>query len=345
MPKVVARVALRLADVARSVNPSLARVAVMSWLVTGGAGYIGAHVVRALLAAGESVTVLDDLSTGSRDRVDAAARFVEGHLLDRGAVDAALDGVTGVVHIAAKKQVGESVEEPLHYYRENVDGLLTLLEECRSRQVGRFVFSSSAATYGMPDVDLVTEQTPTAPLSPYGETKLVGEWLLRDCAAAFGLQVMSLRYFNVAGTVAPELGDPAVLNLIPRAFQALSKGEPPQVFGNDYPTPDGTCIRDYVHVADIAEAHLAAARALDEGAAGSTYNIGRGVGSSVLEVLDVVAEVTGLHTAYDVVPRRAGDPARVVASVERIRADLGFAAKHDLRQMVQSAWEAWPNRR
>lgn len=309
--------------------------------MTGAAGYIGSHVVRALLDAGEEVTALDDLSTGSRDRVPPDVRLVEGSVRDRPCVDRAVRGVTGVVHIAAKKQVGESVQEPLHYYRENVDGLLTLLEACRDHGVGSFVFSSSAATYGMPDVALVTEDTATAPLSPYGETKLVGEWLLRDCSRAFGLRVVSLRYFNVAGAAAPGLGDPGVLNLVPLVFQALSRGERPRVFGGDYPTPDGTCVRDYVHVSDIADAHLAAARALAEGARGGTYNVGRGVGNSVLDVLGVVAEVTGLDTAYDLVERRPGDPARIVASVDRIRQELGFEARHDLRQMVESAWEAW----
>lgn len=313
----------------------------MTWLVTGGAGYIGAHVVRALVQDGQDVVALDDLSTGTRERVDPTARFVEGSVLDRAALDEALTGVTGVVHIAAKKQVGESVAEPLHYYRENVDGLLTLLEACRDHGVDRFVFSSSAATYGMPDVDLVTEQTPAAPLSPYGVTKLVGEWLLRDCATAFGLRVMSLRYFNVAGAASPDLGDPGVFNLIPLVFQALSKGERPQVFGDDYPTPDGTCVRDFVHIADIAQAHLAAARALDAGAFGATYNVGRGVGSSVLEVLDVVREVTGQAFEHDVVGRRAGDPARIVASVDAIRTGLGFEVAHTLQDMVASAWEAW----
>jgi UDP-glucose 4-epimerase len=316
----------------------------MTWLVTGGAGYIGAHVVRALVQDGRDAVALDDLSTGTRERVDPRARFVQGSLLDRTVLDAVLPGVTGVVHIAAKKQVGESVAEPLHYYRENVDGLLTLLEACRDHGVEQVVFSSSAATYGMPDVDLVTEDTPKAPLSPYGETKLVGEWLLRDCARAFGLRVVSLRYFNVAGAASPDLGDPGVFNLVPLVFQALSKGERPQVFGGDYPTPDGTCVRDYVHVADVAAAHLAAARALEGGTAGATYNVGRGIGSSVLEVLATVAEVTGRDTAYDVVDRRPGDPARIVASVDRIRAELGFEAVHDLREMVASAWEAWQHR-
>ena len=313
----------------------------MAWLVTGGAGYIGAHVVHAMVEDGQDVVVLDDLSTGAAERIHPTARFVAGSVLDEAAMGEALADVTGVVHIAAKKQVGESVDDPLHYYRENVAGLVTLLEVCRAHEVDRFVFSSSAATYGMPDLDLVTEDTPAVPLSPYGETKLVGEWLLRDCAAAFGLRTMSMRYFNVAGASTPELGDPAILNLVPLVFEALAQGGRPRVFGNDYPTPDGTCIRDYVHVADIAAAHLAAARALDGGAESATYNIGRGEGSSVLEVIDMIGEVTGLDTTADVVGRRAGDPARVVAAVDRIREGLGFEAKHGLREMVESAWAAW----
>jgi UDP-glucose 4-epimerase len=318
----------------------------MTWLVTGGAGYIGAHVVRALVQDGAAVVVLDDLSTGEAARVDPAATFVPGTVLDGSLVRRVLSDhdVRGVVHIAAKKQVGESVADPLLYYRENVAGLVALLDGCRAHGVGRFVFSSSAATYGLPDVNLVDEDTPGVPLSPYGESKLVGEWLLRDCAAAYGLAVMSLRYFNVAGAASPELGDPGVFNLVPLVFSALSRGQRPKVFGADYPTPDGTCIRDYVHVADIAAAHLAAARALESGAPGATYNIGRGVGSSVLDVLRVVGEVTGADVAYDVVARRAGDPARVVAAVDRIRVGLGFSAQQDLHDMVQSAWAGWQAR-
>ncbi len=182
------------------------------------------------------------------------------------------------MHIAAKKQVGESMADPLLYYRENVEGLIALAESCRDKGVDRFVFSSSAATYGLPDVELVDEDTPGAPLSPYGESKLIGEWLLRHCERAYGLRTMNLRYFNVAGAATPELGDTGVFNLIPMVFERLQAGQRPRVFGGDYPTPDGTCVRDYVHVADIADAHLAAARALDGGAPGATYNIGRGRG-------------------------------------------------------------------
>ncbi len=315
----------------------------MTWLVTGGAGYIGAHVVRALRQDGADVVVLDDLSTGDRAHLDPGAAFEEGSVLDRGLVRRVLreHGVSGVVHIAAKKQVGESMADPLLYYRENVEGLIALLEGCQAKGVGSFVFSSSAATYGLPDVELVDEDTPGVPLSPYGESKLIGEWLLRHCERAYGMRAVSLRYFNVAGASTPELGDTGVFNLIPMVFERLQAGEKPKVFGGDYPTPDGTCVRDYVHVADIADAHLAAARALESGAAGATYNIGRGEGSSVLDVLRVVGEVTGLDTTPDVVDRRPGDPARVVAKVDRIREGLGFTASHDLRSMVESAWAGW----
>jgi UDP-glucose 4-epimerase len=315
----------------------------MTWLVTGGAGYIGAHVVRSLVQDGASVVVLDDLTTGEAGRVDPAAAFVEGSVLDRPLVRTVLSehAVTGVVHIAAKKQVGESVADPLLYYRENVTGLVALLDACRDEGVDRFVFSSSAATYGLPDVELVDEDTPGVPLSPYGESKLIGEWLLRDCERAYGIRVMSLRYFNVAGAATPELGDTGVFNLIPMVFERLQAGERPRVFGGDYPTPDGTCVRDYVHVADIADAHRVAAQALEDGAPGATYNIGRGEGSSVLDVLRVVGEVTGRDTTPDVVGRRPGDPARIVAAVDRIRDRLGFQASHDLPSMVESAWAGW----
>ena len=315
----------------------------MTWLVTGGAGYIGAHVVRALVADGAGVVVLDDLSTGDGSRVPEGVALVQGTLLDRPLVRRTLDehGVTGVVHIAAKKQVGESMADPLLYYRENVEGLVCLLDGCRDAGVPSFVFSSSAATYGLPDVDLVDEDTPGAPLSPYGESKLIGEWILRHCERAYGIRAMNLRYFNVAGAATPELGDVGVFNLIPMVFERLQAGERPRVFGGDYPTPDGTCVRDYVHVADIADAHLAAARALEGGAPGATYNIGRGEGSSVLDVLRVVGEVTGRDTTPEVVGRRPGDPARIVAAVDRIRDGLGFTAQRDLHDMVASAWAGW----
>ncbi|MFF4959602.1 UDP-glucose 4-epimerase GalE [Streptomyces sp. NPDC001222] len=320
----------------------------MSWLVTGGAGYIGAHVVRALMRGGESVVIYDDLSTGSADRVPADAPLVVGSVLDAERLAQTIrdHDVTGVVHIAAKKQVGESVERPLHYYRENVTGLQTLLDVMTAAGVDRLVFSSSAAVYGMPDVDLVTEDTPCAPMSPYGETKLIGEWLIGAAARAHGIRAASLRYFNVAGAGSPELADTGVFNLIPMVFERLEAGEAPRIFGDDYATPDGTCVRDYIHVEDIATAHLAAARRLQDTPAGTSLvlNIGRGEGSSVREMVDRILKVTG----HDVVPavseRRPGDPARVVASADRIHRELGWSAEHDLDDMIESAWKGWRHR-
>jgi UDP-glucose 4-epimerase len=313
-----------------------------SWLVTGGAGYIGAHVVRAMRDNDETTVVLDDLSTGDAERVGDAP-LVVGSVLDTDLVRKTVRAhdVRGIVHIAGKKQVGESVAEPVYYYRENVSGLISLLDAAVAEGVQSFVFSSSASTYGMPDVDFVTEDTPGNPMSPYGESKLIGEWMSRAVGLATGLRVMSLRYFNVAGAAAPDLGDPGVFNLIPLTLRALTSGEPPKVFGDDYPTPDGTCIRDYVHVADIADAHLAAMRHLQAGAQSATYNVGRGKGSSVREVLRAVADATGIDTEPVVVARRPGDPARAIAAVDRIRSELGWTARYGLDDMVSSAWEAW----
>ncbi|MFG2346475.1 UDP-glucose 4-epimerase GalE [Streptomyces phaeochromogenes] len=316
----------------------------MTWLITGGAGYIGAHVVRAMTEAGERAAVYDDLSTGIAERVPDGVPLVVGSTLDGERVARALNdhAVTGVVHLAAKKQVGESVDLPLHYYRENVEGLRVLLQAVTAAAVPSFVFSSSAAVYGMPDVNLVTEETPCVPMSPYGETKLAGEWLVRATGRAHGLSTASLRYFNVAGAAAPELADTGVFNLIPMVFEKLTEGVPPRVFGDDYPTPDGTCVRDYIHVADLAEAHVAAARRL-AAAPGTdlTLNIGRGEGVSVREMIDRINEVTGHTLAPTVTPRRPGDPPRVVASADRIAAELAWKAKYDVHDMITSAWEGW----
>ncbi|MGW0150102.1 MULTISPECIES: UDP-glucose 4-epimerase GalE [unclassified Streptomyces] len=317
----------------------------MTWLITGGAGYIGAHVVRAMTQAGERAVVYDDLSTGIADRVPDGVPLVVGSTLDRDRVARALAAhrITGVVHLAAKKQVGESVDLPLLYYRENVEGLRVLLEAVTATShVRSFVFSSSAAVYGTPDVDLVTEETPCAPISPYGETKLAGEWLVRATGRATGLSTASLRYFNVAGAAAPELADTGVLNVVPMVFERLTQGAAPRVFGDDYPTPDGTCVRDYIHVADLAEAHVAAARALQSSPGHSlTLNIGRGEGVSVREMIDVINAVTGYDRPPTVTPRRPGDPARVVASADRAATELGWKAKYDVRDMITSAWAGW----
>lgn len=316
----------------------------MTWLITGGAGYIGAHVVRAMTEAGERAVVYDDLSTGIAERVPDGVPLVVGSTLDAERVAHALADheVTGVVHLAAKKQVGESVDRPLHYYRENVEGLRVLLEQVTEAGVASFVFSSSAAVYGMPDVELVTEETPCVPMSPYGETKLAGEWLVRATGRATGLATASLRYFNVAGAASPALADTGVFNLIPMVFEKLTENAPPRIFGDDYATPDGTCVRDYIHVVDLAEAHVAAARALRSAPGRDlTLNIGRGEGVSVREMIDRINAVTGYDRPPTVTPPRPGDPARVVASADRIATELGWKAKHDVQDMITSAWEGW----
>ncbi|WP_328333779.1 MULTISPECIES: UDP-glucose 4-epimerase GalE [unclassified Streptomyces] len=317
----------------------------MTWLITGGAGYIGAHVARAMVADGERVVVLDDLSSGLAERLPAGVELVRGSVLDRGLLDATLaaHGVTGVVHLAGKKQVGESVEHPLSYYRDNVHGMTVVLEAVVAAGVRRFLFSSSAAVYGVPDVELITESTPCAPINPYGETKLAGEWLVRAAGKAHGLSTACLRYFNVAGAAAPGLADTGVHNVIPMFFDRLTRGEEPRIFGADYATPDGTCIRDYIHVADLADAHVAVARKLspDGGAGDLTLNVGRGTGVSVRELADLVASVTGLPMSPMVEPRRPGDAAKAVASGELIATELGWKASRGVREMVESAWDGW----
>ncbi|MEV0481796.1 UDP-glucose 4-epimerase GalE [Streptomyces sp. NPDC050508] len=317
----------------------------MTWLITGGAGYIGAHVARAMADAGERVVALDDLSAGNPARLPADVALVHGSSLDGGLLKRvfAEHEVTGVVHLAARKQVAESVAQPTRYYRENVGGLATLLDAVAGAGIKRFVFSSSAAVYGDPGVDLITEDTPCAPVNPYGETKLTGEWLVRAAGAAHGIKTVCLRYFNVAGAAAPELADTGVFNIVPMVFDRLTRDGAPRIFGDDYPTPDGTCIRDYIHVADLAEAHLAAARRLADGNARGdlTVNIGRGEGVSVRELVTVIGEVTGDRRPAVVEGRRPGDAPRAVASAERAAVELGWTARRGVREMVESAWRGW----
>ena len=314
-----------------------------TWLVTGGAGYIGSHVVRVLQASGRGVVILDDFSSGEERKVPAGVPIVRCSVADRHAVAQALRGhrVDGVIHLAAKKAAGESVDIPLYYYRENVMGMLALLEAMQDSGVQRLVYSSSAAVYGTPATNPITEDFPLVPESPYGETKVVGEWMARDQGVANGLSWVALRYFNVAGAGSDDLGDNSVNNLIPMVFRALADGQRPRIFGDDYPTPDGTCIRDYIHVADLADAHVAAAAHCEQGAAADVFNVGRGVGSSVREVMDMVSEVVGRDVDPETVGRRAGDPPASTADTGRIAAVLDWRARHDLRDMVRSAWSAW----
>lgn len=314
----------------------------MTTLVVGGAGYIGSHVVRLLSERGEHVVVVDDLSTGFRERV-TGADLVE---LDITAPDAReklafhlrASGADSVIHFAAHKQVGESVANPELYWHDNIAGLANVLAACANAEVRDVVFSSSAAVYGMPDVELVTEELDPRPINPYGATKYVGEWMLADAERAHGMRTVALRYFNVAGAGWPELADTQVMNLVPIVLDALAAGRAPIVFGDDYDTPDGTCIRDYVHVLDLAEAHIAALDYLrgDE-RPHRVLNVGTGTGSSVLEVIDAISRATGQEITPEIGPRRAGDPAKLVCSTDRIRGALGWESSRTLDDIVESA--------
>ncbi|WP_104171414.1 UDP-glucose 4-epimerase GalE [Cryobacterium sp. M23] len=315
----------------------------MAWLVTGGAGYIGSHIVRAFLKEGIEVVVIDDLSSGHAEFVPADVPFVRGTLLDRELLmrTFAEHTVTGVVHVAGYKYAGVSVQRPLHTYEQNVTAMATLLAVMQECEVKRMVFSSSAAVYGTPHTDLVTEETPKNPESPYGESKLIGEWLLRDQAVAAGLRYTALRYFNVVGSGALDLRDTSPHNLFPLVFDALMESRIPSINGDDYATADGTCVRDYIHVADLALSHVAAARHLDAGEPVlPVYNLGSGDGVSVGQIMSTVAAVTGIDFAPVIGPRRAGDPDRIVASGELAARDLDWAMRHSLEEMVQSAWES-----
>lgn len=315
----------------------------MKLLVTGGAGYIGSHVARIAQQSGAEVVVVDDLSTGITKRVEG--RLVQIDLASDSALEALTELMTeqkfdAVIHLAARKQVGQSVEQPERYYKDNVGGLANLLSAMRATQTLKLVFSSSAATYGMPDVETVDEDYPAKPINPYGETKLVGEWLVR-AAGFWGLRSVNLRYFNVAGTGFGDLADTAALNLIPIAIGQIRAGKNPIVFGDDYPTPDGSCIRDYVHVQDLAEAHIKAVEYLDKDNRDyDTFNVGTGLGASVFEVLKELRKASGIDFEIEIGNRRAGDPPRLVANVSRIQKELGFSCERNLEQIVQSAWDA-----
>jgi UDP-glucose 4-epimerase len=287
--------------------------------------------------------IIDDLSSGHASFVPDEVPFVRGTILDRAMVSSTIrdHGVTGVIHVAGFKYAGVSVQRPLHTYEQNVTGMATLLAAMEENGVDRVVFSSSAAVYGTPQTDLVTEATPRLPESPYGESKLIGEWLLHDQEIAAGLKHTSLRYFNVVGSGDLALYDTSPHNLFPLVFEALVAGRTPRINGDDYPTPDGTAVRDYIHVADLALSHVAAAARLDAGdPLEAAYNLGSGDGVSVREIMTTIAEVTGIPFEPEIGPRRPGDPARIVASGELAARDVDWRMRHSLQDMVDSAWRA-----
>ncbi len=317
--------------------------------MTGGAGYIGAHIVQLLEARGDSVVIVDDLVSGNPARIESTP-IIRFDL----ARDAAVDSLTralqereidAVIHLAARKQVGESVERPAWYFQQNIASLANVLMAMERAGVRRLVFSSSAAVYA-PTADPLTELSPTSPMNPYGDTKLIGERLISAAAVSANIagrtfHASSLRYFNVAGAGSPELGDNSASNLVPMVFGRLDAGEPPQIFGEDYDTADGTCVRDYVHVVDVAEAHLATLDALGRlGHGHHIFNIGTGVGLSVREMITAILRVAGSSLNAEVVGRRLGDAPSAVASTDNIREIVGWHSRLGLSDIVESAWES-----
>ncbi|MGX6601651.1 UDP-glucose 4-epimerase GalE [Micromonosporaceae bacterium Da 78-11] len=311
-----------------------------TWLVVGGAGYIGSHVVRHLLAEGRAVVVLDDLSTGVESRIPPGVPLVVAADTDRDALARvfAEHRITGVAYLAALKSAPDSVTDPLRYYAGNLDGMRALLEETVRAGVTRVVLSSSAAVYGVPKDTVVTEETPTEPINPYGETKLMCEWMLRAAGAAHGISWIALRYFNVVGAEDSALADREGDNLFCRVIREVTAGRPATVTGDDFPTRDGTGVRDYVHVTDVADAHLAAIHNLERSTTSGVFNVGTGRGYSVLEMIEALRSVSGVPVAVRAAPRRPGDPPEVVASVDSIRRDLSWQARFGLNDMVGSAW-------
>ena len=315
----------------------------MRLLVSGGAGYVGSVTAAVLVEAGHEVIVVDDLSTGHRDAVPAGASFLHADLLDQrqlGDVLRSVGQVDAILHFAARSLVGESVEEPARYFRHNITTTANLLEAMRDHRIGTIVFSSTAAVYGEPEVSPITEDAATVPTNPYGASKLAADQLLTFAAPAYGIAAVSLRYFNVAGAYGPQGERHEVeTHLIPRLL-GVAAGRAPEasIFGTDYPTPDGTAVRDYIHVRDLAEAHLLALAAAKPGEH-LICNLGNGTGFSVLEVLDAVRKVTGAPVPAVEKPRRAGDPARLVASSRRAQEVLGWTPQRpDLVETVADAW-------
>ncbi|MCR6109357.1 UDP-glucose 4-epimerase GalE [Bacillus sp. A301a_S52] len=322
----------------------------MTVLVCGGAGYIGSHAVAELIAAGEDVVVIDNLQTGHAGAVLQEAMFYEGDLRDESLLDTVFTQhtINSVLHFAADSLVGVSMERPLDYYDNNVGGALTLVKKMHQYNVKHIVFSSTAATYGEVETVPIKEDQPTKPTNPYGETKLTIEKMLAWCSEAHGMTYVALRYFNVAGAhPAQDIGEDhkPETHLIPIIMQvALGQREKIKVFGDDYPTDDGTCIRDYIHVNDLIQAHLLALTYLRNGGSSNTFNLGNGQGFSVKEVIDMVEKVTGQDISREIAPRRSGDPAILVASSEKARSVLDWTPQYaDLETIIETAWK-WHQR-
>ncbi|PYZ97530.1 UDP-glucose 4-epimerase GalE [Alteribacter lacisalsi] len=323
----------------------------MAVLVCGGAGYIGSHAALALLEKNEEVVVVDNLQTGHKDAVSEGAKLYSGDLRDEAFLNTVFEenDIESVIHFAADSLVGVSMEEPLQYYSNNVYGAMCLLSAMKEHGVSRIVFSSTAAAYGEPVSVPIQETDPTVPGNPYGETKLAIEKMLKWCGEAYGIRSISLRYFNVAGAdMSGRIGEDHTpeTHLIPIVLQvALGQRDKIMIFGDDYHTPDGTCIRDYIHVSDLIDAHLLALGRLRDGHGSSVYNLGNGNGFSVKEVIETARKVTGREIPAELAPRRAGDPARLVASSDKARSELGWEPAYpELEKIIDSAWN-WHRQR
>jgi len=310
-------------------------------LVVGGAGYIGAHVAYLLQENGYGVRIYDDFSNGLKSRIDGKfSDVVIGDVLDRRALIGACEGIDAVIHLAAKKAVGESVDNPLKYYENNVGGTLNLLAAMSLKGVRKIVFSSTAAVYAPSEKLSITEDDLTEPLSPYGQTKLLSEKLISAVAKAENLSAISLRYFNVVGALRDEFADNSKDNLVPKVFAALKAGKNPEIYGSDYPTKDGSCIRDYIHISDLAKAHLVALDKVFTTKVNEVYNVGSGTGYSVTEMINQIAESIGKAITPTLSPRRPGDTAQLIASIAKIERDLGWKPERSLKEMIDSAWQA-----
>jgi UDP-glucose 4-epimerase len=310
-------------------------------LVIGGAGYIGAHICQSLVDNGYSVRIFDDFSNGLHRRIDGKfTDLVEASVLDRSALISAMDGIDSVIHLAAKKAVEESVSNPLKYYEHNVGGTLNILAAMAVKKVKKIVFSSTAAVYAPSEKSAIDETDLLAPLSPYGATKVMAEELIKSVGAAEGFSTISLRYFNVVGSTKVEFADNSKDNLVPKVFAAIKRGESPEIYGSDYPTKDGTCIRDYIHVADLADSHLSALKRVESAIVHEVYNVGSGKGYSVKEMIGQISVSMKKELTPKLCPRRAGDIPQLIASISKIERELGWKPKRSLKEMIDSAWQA-----
>ena len=310
-------------------------------LVTGGAGYIGANICKELLKHGYQVRVLDNFSNGLKSRLEGMnVEVIQGDILDRSVLTSTMKEIDAVIHLAAKKSVEESVKSPIKYYENNFSGTLNIIAAMAANNVKRIVFSSTAVVYKSGGPNSLSESDPKEPLSPYAHSKLLSEDVLTLALSSDQISSVSLRYFNVVGAGGSGLGDNARDNLVPKTFAALKSGKIPEIYGDDYTTRDGTCIRDYIHVVDLAEAHLMALEVLNDRKVAMSLNVGSGTGYTVKEVMEQIKKSSRIDFTPNIRPRRAGDPETLIANIESIKKELGWHPRLGLAEMIESSWLA-----